>query len=56
MVQMPASNAPSDSESVREQNPMVGFFAVVAASTISGFAGIYFERILKGGKLLFSFV
>lgn len=27
---------------------MVGFGAVVAASTLSGFAGIYFEKILKG--------
>ncbi|KAK6010536.1 UDP-galactose/UDP-N-acetylglucosamine transporter srf-3 domain protein, partial [Ostertagia ostertagi] len=30
------------------QKPLVGFFAVVIACCLSGFAGIYFEKILKG--------
>eukprot|EP01137_Pigoraptor_chileana_P011602 Opistho-2@62719 len=30
-----------------EQNAMLGFAAVVAACISSGFAGVYFERILK---------
>jgi len=30
-----------------EQDPVVGFTAVCIASVLSGFAGVYFERILK---------
>ncbi|CAD5218739.1 unnamed protein product [Bursaphelenchus okinawaensis] len=31
-----------------EQNPLIGFVAALTACTISGFAGVYFEKILKG--------
>ncbi|KAL3853392.1 hypothetical protein ACJMK2_016935 [Sinanodonta woodiana] len=31
-----------------EQKPMIGFLAVVVSSLMSGFAGVYFEKILKG--------
>lgn len=31
-----------------EQNRIIGFSAALCACLISGFAGIYFEKILKG--------
>ena len=31
----------------RQQKPMVGFLAVLVSSLCSGFAGVYFEKILK---------
>lgn len=31
-------------------NPLLGLFAVLAACCLSGFAGVYFEKILKGTK------
>ncbi|CAD5226156.1 unnamed protein product [Bursaphelenchus xylophilus] len=34
-----------------EQQPLIGFTAVVAAAIMSGFAGIYFEKILKGSEV-----
>ncbi|KAI1732921.1 nucleotide-sugar transporter domain-containing protein [Ditylenchus destructor] len=37
--------------SVRHQNPILGFVAVISACFLSGFAGIYFEKILKGSKV-----
>ncbi|XP_071804330.1 UDP-galactose translocator-like isoform X2 [Asterias amurensis] len=33
-----------------EQNPMHGLIAVIIACSFSGFAGVYFEKILKGSK------
>ena len=39
----PAMHAP------REQSAMVGMSAVVVACVLSGFGGVYFERMLKGG-------
>jgi len=32
-----------------KQNPLIGFSAVLIACILSGFAGVYFEKILKGG-------
>ncbi|XP_063721293.1 UDP-galactose translocator-like [Symsagittifera roscoffensis] len=34
-----------------EQNPILGFSAVIVASLTSGFAGIYFEKILKNSDV-----
>lgn len=33
-----------------EQNPLVGLVAVIVSCLMSGFAGVYFEKILKGTK------
>ena len=33
-----------------KQNPILGFSAVLASCLASGFAGVYFEKILKGSK------
>ena len=39
---------PTDSGHVKKhENPLVGFSAVVAACFLSGFSGVYFEKILK---------
>ena len=32
------------------QSPITGFAAIVAACMLSGFAGVYFEKMLKGSK------
>lgn len=34
----------------REQSRLLGFVCVMAASFTSGFAGVYFEKVLKGSK------
>ncbi|XP_075553428.1 UDP-galactose translocator-like isoform X3 [Dermacentor variabilis] len=33
------------------QRPLVGFLAILAACCLSGFAGVYFEKILKGSDV-----
>ncbi|KAL3234186.1 hypothetical protein MRX96_022623 [Rhipicephalus microplus] len=33
------------------QQPLVGFLAILAACCLSGFAGVYFEKILKGSDV-----
>ena len=33
-----------------EQNPFIGLIAVLVSCLMSGFAGVYFEKILKGTK------
>lgn len=33
------------------QNPLIGFFAVITACFLSGFVGIYFEKILKSSDV-----
>lgn len=35
----------------RYQSPLIGFFSVTTACFLSGFAGIYFEKILKGSDV-----
>ncbi|PAV68534.1 hypothetical protein WR25_02982 [Diploscapter pachys] len=44
-LQSSASSAASDN---LNQRPLVGFSSVLVACILSGFAGIYFEKILKG--------
>lgn len=34
-----------------EQNPVIGFLAALGACCLSGFAGVYFEKILKGSNI-----
>ncbi|KAL6738143.1 hypothetical protein Aduo_011722 [Ancylostoma duodenale] len=46
LVQLQTSK--TDSAGIEGQRPFVGFLAVVIACCLSGFAGIYFEKILKG--------
>ncbi|VDN23844.1 unnamed protein product, partial [Cylicostephanus goldi] len=46
LVQLQTSK--TDSSGMAGQRPFIGFLAVVIACCLSGFAGIYFEKILKG--------
>ncbi|CAJ0603062.1 unnamed protein product [Cylicocyclus nassatus] len=46
LVQLQTSK--TDSSGMEGQRPFIGFLAVVIACCLSGFAGIYFEKILKG--------
>lgn len=40
----------SNKNGTTEQNPFFGFVSVLAAACTSGFAGVYFEMILKGSQ------
>nr|CAG4641011.1 EOG090X098P [Eulimnadia texana] len=41
----------SATSSIPEQNRLLGFGAALSACVLSGFAGIYFEKILKGSNV-----
>ncbi|KAL4226881.1 hypothetical protein ACF0H5_014859 [Mactra antiquata] len=49
IVQLQPENA-GQGQSEREQHPLLGLFAVLISCLMSGFAGVYFEKILKGTK------
>ncbi|OXA52478.1 UDP-N-acetylglucosamine transporter [Folsomia candida] len=53
MVQLAQTDEKSSSLKTEagEQNRVVGFVAAIAACCLSGFAGIYFEKILKGSDI-----
>ncbi|CAB0043147.1 unnamed protein product [Trichogramma brassicae] len=50
LVQL-AQSSPKTVESGIEQNHLLGFSAALTACFLSGFAGIYFEKILKGSDI-----
>uniref|UniRef100_A0A131Y592 Putative udp-galactose transporter n=1 Tax=Ixodes ricinus TaxID=34613 RepID=A0A131Y592_IXORI len=51
LVQLAQLGAPAPNPSGHVQRPMVGFLAIAAACCLSGFAGVYFEKILKGSDV-----
>lgn len=51
LVQLAQLDKPSTNPSGREQNPWIGFLAIFMACCLSGFAGVYFEKILKGSDI-----
>ena len=48
MVQLQPSLLGANKVASDTQKPFLGFMAVVVSSLCSGFAGVYFEKILKG--------
>uniref|UniRef100_A0AC35U7H4 UDP-N-acetylglucosamine transporter n=1 Tax=Rhabditophanes sp. KR3021 TaxID=114890 RepID=A0AC35U7H4_9BILA len=50
LVQLPSGNAKPNEEHSSSDH-FVGLFAVLAACFSSGFAGVYFEKILKGSNV-----
>lgn len=49
IVQLQPDSQPAG-DLANEQRPMLGLAAVIIACLMSGFAGVYFEKILKGTK------
>ncbi|GMT07635.1 hypothetical protein PENTCL1PPCAC_29809, partial [Pristionchus entomophagus] len=49
LVQIDSSSASKISET---ENPLIGFVCILSACMLSGFAGVYFEKILKGSVSL----
>ncbi|CAM9173725.1 unnamed protein product [Ectocarpus fasciculatus] len=45
-----STNSHKADESSEGQSPVVGFLCVMGAACTSGFAGVYFEMLLKGSK------
>ncbi|XP_063440617.1 UDP-galactose translocator-like [Mytilus trossulus] len=50
VVQLQPTESKQKAPPAVEQNPMLGFICVVISCCMSGFAGVYFEKILKGTK------
>ncbi|CAG9858934.1 unnamed protein product [Phyllotreta striolata] len=51
LVQLAHSDDNSKSTSGPEQNHFIGFMAALTACCLSGFAGVYFEKMLKGSDV-----
>lgn len=49
-IQPSSSGSGVAEEAKQHQNALVGMVAVIVSCLMSGFAGVYFERILKGSK------
>ena len=50
IVQLQSTDSGKKSSSEVEQSPTKGLIAVIVSCVLSGFAGVYFEKILKGTK------
>ena len=50
-VQLSQNSSNSKSESLIEQDPLLGLVAVLLSCCSSGFAGVYFEKLLKGSDI-----
>ena len=51
IVQLQPENTNQQSQDLtNKQRPLLGLFAVIVSCLMSGFAGVYFEKILKGTK------
>lgn len=51
LVQLAQSGDHPVAKNTQEQNRFLGFIAAFSACILSGFAGIYFEKILKGSDI-----
>ncbi|KAH7646341.1 UDP-N-acetylglucosamine transporter [Dermatophagoides farinae] len=49
-VQLTQSKPINQSQSPHKQNILIGFMAILTACVLSGFAGVYFEKILKNSS------
>ena len=49
-VQLQPHDAKTSEKVATEQKPLVGLVAVITSCLMSGFAGVYFEKLLKGTK------
>ena len=50
IVQLQPENTEQSKGTGTQQRPLLGLFAVIVSCLMSGFAGVYFEKILKGTK------